>query len=95
MSGMFGDLGVGVIVGFVIGYVLKKFVKIVMILIGVYFLSFFWFQQKGVIIINIDKFFNLSENVIQQVLGFGQKVFGIFLGIGVFVVGFYLGFKKG
>lgn len=43
MSGMFGDLGVGVIVGFVIGYVLKKFVKIVMILIGVYFLSFFWF----------------------------------------------------
>ncbi|WP_054839862.1 FUN14 domain-containing protein [Thermococcus sp. JCM 11816] len=96
MGGMFGgDLGVGAIVGFVTGYALKKFVKIVMTLIGAYLLSLFWLQQKGVITINTDKLFNLSENVTQQVLGLGQKALGILPGTGAFVAGFYLGFKKG
>jgi len=95
MSGMFGDVGVGGIVGFITGYALKKFLKIVATLIGAYILSLFWLQQKGVITINTERLFNLTGSVTQQVLTLGQKVIGILPGTGAFVAGFYIGFKKG
>ncbi|WP_366515058.1 FUN14 domain-containing protein, partial [Palaeococcus sp. (in: euryarchaeotes)] len=36
MGSMLGDIGVGGIVGFITGYALKKFIKIVLALIGAY-----------------------------------------------------------
>lgn len=95
VNGMIGDLGVGGIVGFVTGYALKKFMKIAMAIIGVYILSLFWLQQKGVIMINTDRLFNLANNVTFQIVSLGQKVVGILPGTGAFVAGFYLGFQKG
>ncbi|ASJ02264.1 hypothetical protein A3L09_02790 [Thermococcus profundus] len=95
LNGMIGDLGVGGIAGFVTGYALKKFMKIVMTIIGAYVLSLFWLQQKGVITINTDKLFNLTGNVTSQVVSLGQKVMGILPGTGAFIGGFYLGFQKG
>ncbi|WP_297478638.1 FUN14 domain-containing protein, partial [Thermococcus sp.] len=58
-------------------------------------LSLFYLQQKGVITINTDKLFNLTNNIAQQVVSAGQKVLGILPGTSAFVAGFYLGFKKG
>ncbi|WP_456368961.1 FUN14 domain-containing protein [Thermococcus sp.] len=95
VNGMFGDVGVGGIVGFITGYALKKFLKIAMTLIGAYILSLFWLQQKGVITINTNKLFNLTNNIAQQVANVGQKVLGILPGTSAFVAGFYIGFKKG
>jgi len=95
VSGMFGDVGVGAIVGFVTGYALKKLMKLAMALIGAYILSLFYLQQKGVITINTDKLFNLTGTITQQVVNLGQKVVGILPGTGAFVAGFYVGFKKG
>ncbi|WP_297549845.1 FUN14 domain-containing protein [Thermococcus sp.] len=92
---MFSDMGVGAIVGFVTGYALKKLMKLAMALIGVYVLSLFYLQQKGVITINTDKLFNLTNNITQQVVNVSQKVLGILPGTSAFVAGFYLGFKKG
>ena len=92
---MFSDMGVGAIVGFVTGYALKKLMKLAMALIGAYVLSLFYLQQKGVITINTDKLFNLTNNITQQVVNMGQKVLGILPGTSAFVAGFYIGFKKG
>lgn len=92
---MFSDMGVGAIVGFVTGYALKKLMKLAMALIGAYVLSLFYLQQKGVITINTDKLFNLTNNITQQVVNVSQKVLGILPGTSAFVAGFYLGFKKG
>ncbi|GAB6136072.1 FUN14 domain-containing protein [Thermococcus prieurii] len=95
VSGMFGDVGVGAIVGFITGYALKKLMKIAMAIIGAYVLSLFYLQKKGVITINTDKLFNLTGSLTQQVVSLGQKVVGILPGTSAFVAGFYLGFKKG
>ncbi|AEH24613.1 FUN14 domain-containing protein [Pyrococcus yayanosii] len=95
LGGIVGDMGVGALVGFIIGYALKKIMKIVLALIGVYLLSLFWLQQKGVITINTDKLFNLVEGATETTLSLGQKVLGILPGSAAFLAGFYLGFKKG
>jgi uncharacterized membrane protein (Fun14 family) len=95
LGGMTGDLGIGAVTGFITGYALKKFIKIVTAIIGAYILSLFWLQQKGVISINTNKLFNISGSVTQQVVGLGQKVVGILPGTTAFVAGFYLGFQKG
>jgi uncharacterized membrane protein (Fun14 family) len=95
LGGMAGDVGVWGVVGFITGYALKKLLKLAMALIGAYILSLFYLQQKGVITINTDKLFNLTNNLAQQVMGIGQKVLGILPGTGAFVGGFYIGFKKG
>lgn len=95
MNAMFGDMGIGALVGFITGYALKKFMKLVMAIIGAYIVSLFYLQQKGVITINTEKLFNLAGDVTQQVTSLGQKVLGILPGTSAFVAGFYLGFKKG
>ncbi|WP_297063699.1 FUN14 domain-containing protein [Thermococcus sp.] len=95
INAMFSDIGVGAVVGFVTGYAFKKLMKLAMALIGAYILSLFYLQQKGVITINTDKLFNLTNNIAQQVVSAGQKVLGILPGTSAFVAGFYLGFKKG
>ncbi|MCD6559821.1 FUN14 domain-containing protein [Palaeococcus sp. (in: euryarchaeotes)] len=95
MGSMLGDIGVGGIVGFISGYALKKFIKIVLALIGAYVISLFWLQQKGVISINRDALFNLTQSAAGQALGLGDKVLGILPGGGAFVAAFYLGFTRG
>ncbi len=95
MSSMFGDMGVGALVGFITGYALKKLMKLAMAIIGAYVLSLFYLQQKGVITINTDKLFNLTGSITQQVVSLSQKVVGILPGTSAFVAGFYIGFKKG
>ncbi|RKX48434.1 MAG: hypothetical protein DRP38_04755 [Thermotogae bacterium] len=95
VSGIVGDMGIGAAVGFITGYALKKFIKIVLTLIGVYLLTLFWLQQKGVITINTDALFNLAESATTSTLTLADKVEGILPGTGAFVAGFYLGFRKG
>ncbi|WP_297491049.1 FUN14 domain-containing protein [Thermococcus sp.] len=95
LNGMVGDLGFGGIAGFVTGYALKKFMKIVLTILGAYILSLFWLQQKGVLTINTEKLFNLTGSAASQVVGLAQKAIGILPGTTAFVAGFYLGFQKG
>ncbi|ASJ16785.1 hypothetical protein A3L04_06700 [Thermococcus chitonophagus] len=95
LMGITGDVGVGALVGFIIGYALKKFMKIVMALIGAYVLSLFWLQQKGVITINTDALFNLTKQATEATLSLADKALGILPGSTAFIAGFYLGFKKG
>ncbi|MDV3103100.1 FUN14 domain-containing protein [Thermococcus waiotapuensis] len=95
LGGMMGDVGVGGVAGFITGYALKKFMKIVMTIIGAYILSLFWLQQKGVITIDTQKLFNLAESATSQTVSLVQKAVGLLPGTGAFIAGFYLGFQKG
>ncbi|WP_457752121.1 FUN14 domain-containing protein [Thermococcus sp.] len=95
LNAMFGDMGVGAVVGFITGFALKKLMKLAMALIGAYLLSLFWLQQKGVITINTDKLFNLAAGWSSEILTLGQKIMGILPGTTAFLAGFYIGFRKG
>jgi len=95
LSGVGGDVGIGFVVGFITGYALKKILKIVLVLLGMYVLSLLWLQYKGVISINTDKLFNLTGNVSTQAVSAAEKLLGILPGTSAFAIGAYIGFKKG
>jgi uncharacterized membrane protein (Fun14 family) len=92
---MMGDMGVGAVVGFVTGYAVKKIMKLALALIGAYVASLLWLEQKGVLIIDKDRLFNLVGNVTHNVIGLGDKVLALLPGTTAFVGGFALGFHKG
>ena len=92
------DLGTGFISGAVIGWGLKKALKLVIALISLYFLSLLYLANLGVISINKDAFMGLIGNMESSVISYGGQMVGLIhsvsLGAG-FTGGFLLGFKKG
>lgn len=99
---LLSQLGFGGILGFVIGYASKKLLKILMVFIGLFFMSLLYLSYMGFIQINYDK-------ISQSVEGFLKSLFSLFSGglslpaflsinipfVGSFIVGFGLGFKIG
>ncbi|AEH07039.1 FUN14 family protein [Methanothermococcus okinawensis IH1] len=92
------DLGTGFIGGAIIGWGIKKAIKIVVALVGLYFLSLLYLAKLGVISINKEAFTGLMGNVESSIISYGSQAAGLIhsasLGTG-FVAGFALGFKKG
>ena len=95
VSAMMGDMGVGAVVGFVTGYAVKKVMKLALALIGAYVASLLWLEQKGVLIIDKDRLFNLVGDWTHEIMTAGQKFMALLPGTAAFVGGFALGFHKG
>ncbi len=89
------DIGYGFFVGFTVGYAVKKFFKIFILVLGVYFLTLIWLAHTGAITIHWD--------LIGQWIEQGQSNFQHYLqGLAKslpfsasFAVGFAAGFKIG
>jgi uncharacterized membrane protein (Fun14 family) len=108
--GSFGaTIGGGFFVGMLIGYALKKVVKIVAIVIGLFFAGLAYLQYQQIVAINWNKVPQLSQsvvttlaNVTTQIPGFNSghppdisiSNFGIPL-TGSMSVGFAIGFMRG
>ncbi|WP_297464971.1 FUN14 domain-containing protein [Thermococcus sp.] len=95
LNAMMGDVGVGAVVGFVTGYAVKKVMKLALALIGAYVVSLLWLEQKGVIVINKDRLFNLVGEWSHEIMSAGQKVAALLPGTAAFMGGFALGFHRG
>lgn len=92
------QLGIGGVGGFIAGYALKKFVKLVAVIIGLFILALAYLGYRGVISINYGA---LGDSV-SSVLGLtGQAAEWIAPIIahlplaGAFGLAFFLGFKMG
>jgi uncharacterized membrane protein (Fun14 family) len=92
------QLGIGGIGGFLVGYAVKKVVKILAVILGLGFLSLLYLSYKGIIQISYDKLLSEVEEGL-GLTGFGQSVIlSIIANIpfaASFTVGFLLGLKKG
>ncbi|MBW9221397.1 hypothetical protein KKP91_04295 [Methanothermococcus sp. SCGC AD-155-M21] len=92
------DLGVGFIGGAIIGWGVKVAIKIVVALLGLYFLSLLYLAKLGVISINTDALMGLLGGFESSLMSFGGQMVGLIhsisLGAG-FAAGFAIGFKKG
>ncbi|ASJ06599.1 FUN14 domain-containing protein [Thermococcus pacificus] len=95
VNAMMGDMGVGAVVGFLTGYAIKKVMKLALALIGAYVVSLLWLEQKGVLIIDKDRLFNLVGEWSHEVLTAGEKVMALLPGTAAFLGGFALGFHRG
>ena len=102
-------IGVGFFAGILIGYALKKVVKVVAIIVGLFFAGIAYLQYQQIVAINWNKVPQLSQNVVTtlanattQIPGFNSghpadismSNFGIPL-TGSVSVGFTIGFMRG
>ncbi len=56
------DVGYGFFIGFTVGYAVKKFLKLFLFVLGVYFITLIWLQHVGVVTIHWD----LVQQLVQQ-----------------------------
>lgn len=92
------QLGFGAIVGFVIGYAAKKIVKLLVIFLGIFFVSLQYLQYQGYLSINYAKFQEAFELWAGKMFQTPEIPAFVTSGIpfyGSLALGFFLGFKKG
>lgn len=101
------SIGFGGVAGFLIGYAIKKAIKIMLFIIGLFFAALAYLNYQGILTINWDKLNASASNVTTglgnatgQIAGISDQVaptlvnFGIPL-TGSFAAAFVLGFMKG
>jgi uncharacterized membrane protein (Fun14 family) len=95
LNQLFVFLGIGSIGGFLIGYTVKKILKIFAIIVGIFILSLTYLISVEAIKINWDNLIGTALNVGQQTADFLFNL-GAFLPLsGSFFIGFVLGIIKG
>jgi uncharacterized membrane protein (Fun14 family) len=98
------SLGIGGIAGFLIGYAIKKVIKIMMVITGLFLAALLYLSYQGILTVNWDKLEasataattmatssipGLSNQIMPIVQNFGIPLTGSFAGA------FVLGFMKG
>ena len=61
---LLGTVGFGGVAGFLVGFALKKIIKILSIIAGVFFAAVMYLQSQGILNINWDKLQTVSESMI-------------------------------
>lgn len=100
---LFGkQVGLGLVLGFAIGYVAKKALKVAVIAAGILVLTLVALQHYEFISINwqeIESVYNRSVNppggLDSQLRGWLDSLAAVIPGAGGFTVGFFWGLKKG
>ena len=86
------------VVGFAVGFVAKKLLKFLLIIVGVYFASLLYLQQQGWITINqgVEGSVDSLARLIYERVGALYAAIAVSLPlVGAFGIGAYLGFRKG
>lgn len=98
LSPLVYQLGVGGIGGFIVGYAAKKISKLIVILIGLFFILLLYLGSSGIININYAKLFEALTGLLNfagQAAGWLVGLISILPFVGSFAAGFALGFKLG
>lgn len=98
LTPLVGQIGIGGVGGFLVGYALKKFAKLVAIFLGLGFVILQYLAYVGVISINYGALKDWAMGVMGQASGLGGVVFNILANLpfgASFALGLYVGFKKG
>lgn len=92
------QLGAGGILGFVVGYAIKKMMKIVAVIIGIFALILIYLGHTGIINVNYDKLTEAIEGFYGSAGGATRWLTPLVANLpfaGVFLVGAAIGFKAG
>lgn len=98
LSPLVYQLGVGGIGGFTVGYAAKKISKLILILIGLFFILLLYLGSSGIINVNYAKLLDALTGLLSfagQAAGWLVGLISILPFAGSFAVGFSLGFKLG
>lgn len=92
------QLGAGGIIGVVVGYAVKKMMKIVAVILGIFALALIYMEYKGIVNVNYEKLSELVEKAYGGTGSVSQWLTPIVAHLpfaGTFFVGFAIGFKAG
>jgi uncharacterized membrane protein (Fun14 family) len=67
-SPLLTTVGFGGLVGFLIGFIIKKLFKILAIIAGVFFATLMYLEQQGIVNLNWDKLQNISQGVLSTIV---------------------------
>lgn len=82
------QFGFGGGAGFVLGYALKKVLKVFFVLLGLYLASLVYLDNRGYIDLNYNKMVEALQNLDFSAMSFNVPLAG-------FALGFAVGFKAG
>jgi len=89
---LFGDLTIGGVGGFCVGYATKKLFKIIAFVCGAGFISLQCLARAGIISIHYNALWGLGEKLLSKISVYGSSLGPMGLG---FAGGVYLGLKQG
>jgi uncharacterized membrane protein (Fun14 family) len=88
-------LSIGGVGGFLIGYALKKVIKVFLVFFGLYLLSLYCLVYVEVIRVNNEKLFETFSSLLTYAVGFIPNTLAYLPISGSFALGFTLGIVKG
>ncbi len=93
------ELGIPFILGVLIGYALKKFLKVTLMIAGLFLLLLLYLDWKGLVTVHWENFLSaildLGREGIERGEAFIRFLTSSVMPTGAFVLGLYLGLKKG
>jgi uncharacterized membrane protein (Fun14 family) len=93
-----GSIGIGGIGGFLVGYALKKLMKLIAIIIGVFTITLIYLASKNIIMINYPALNEWANRLATSLGGTNISLTPVVTHLpfaGSFIAGSALGFKKG
>lgn len=106
-TSMLASVGFGGVAGFLIGYAIKKVMKLMLVIIGLFFAALGYLWQQQIITIHWDRFTASSESTLQGIQNAtgtipsaADQTFSALANIGIpltgsFAAAFVFGFMKG
>lgn len=67
LSPTFFSIGSGGVIGFLIGFAIKKVMKILAVVVGVFFGALMYLQSQGIVNINWDKLYSVSHSTVTAI----------------------------
>lgn len=103
ISNIMFSAGAGAVIGFLTGFALKRIIKIISVIIGIFLAALIYFQSQNILTINWDKLqaiFNSILSSLGNILTNTQPLSTIVGNLGIpltggLSAGFILGFIKG
>ena len=99
ITAILATIGISGLIGFAVGYALKKILKLALIVIGLFIGTLFALDYLGIVEVHYNKLLYYANLVVHEFMGFSNAVYShvvasIPMAAG-FIAGFILGLKKG
>ncbi len=89
------QMSAGVASGFLVGYAIKKVLKILMIIFGFFFIAVSYLGLSGILNINYDKLVSATSGLFTQASGVLSTTMGSLPFTSTFLAGLGIGIMKG
>ena len=92
------QIGAGGILGFIVGYAVKKLLKVLAVIAGLFAIALIYLGYTGIINVDYDKLTVAIEGIIGNLGGASEWIAPIVASLpfaGTFMVGAVIGLKKG